>query len=319
MLRWNDLSEVPPDWGRSVVTLGNFDGVHVGHQHVLATVCRQARGRGARAVAVTFDPHPVAVLHPERAPVLVMSLQERLDAIAATGVEAVLVTEFTRELARQTPEEYVRGTFVEGLSACAVVVGKDTRFGLNNSGDLAALCALGERYGFDVVPVDDVAPAGGRVSSTSVREAVADGDVEGAAALLTRAHRVRGTVVHGKHRGRGLGYPTANLGPDTVGALPADGVYAGWFTRLDLPEDHVDRRLPAAVSVGTNPTFSDVEARLVEAYVLDRDDLELYGEEVAVDFVCRLRGMEKFDSVDELLARMRADVDLARARLLPGR
>lgn len=308
--RWYALEDIPSDLGPTVVTLGNFDGVHRGHRAVLRRVVDEARERGATPVAVTFDPHPVAVLYPERAPAMIMSLDQRLDVLEEVGLAAVLVLEFTREFAQQTPEEFVKATFVDALHATAVVVGKDTRFGVRNSGDVATLRSLGEDHGFEVLALDDIgeaAPEGRRWSSTQLRAEVLDGKVDHAAEILGRPHRVTGTVVHGDHRGRDLGFPTANLSQDHAGLVPSDGVYAGWLVRLNLAEDAVDRVLPAAVSVGTNPTF-DGHQRRVEAYVLDRTDLDLYGEQVAVDFVSHLRPTLRFDSIEALVEQMHLDV-----------
>jgi riboflavin kinase/FMN adenylyltransferase len=261
-------------------------------------------------VAVTFEPHPIAVLYPDRAPAAVMSLEQRLDALESVGLAAVLVIEFTREFAQQTPEEFVRRTFVDALGACAVVVGKDTRFGVRNSGDVDTLRELGAAHGFGVVALDDIgegATEGARWSSTQLRAELLAGNVGHAGQILGRPHRVTGAVVHGDHRGRELGYPTANLSQDHEGLVPADGVYAGWLVRLDLDESAPDRTLPAAVSVGTNPTF-DGHQRRVEAYVLDRTDLDLYGERVAVEFVSHLRPTLKFESIDTLVEQMAQDV-----------
>ena len=315
MLRWNSLEEVPADLGPTVATLGNFDGVHRGHRAVLRTVTDLARERGLAAVAVTFDPHPVAVLHPERAPEAIASLEHRLALLEEVGLDGVVVIEFTREYALLTPEDFVRETFVEGLRSQVVVLGQDSRFGLHNSGDTGTMRELGEQHGFEVVVQDTVGELeeGQRAwSSTALRAALACGDLDHAAEILDRPHRVAGEVVHGHHRGRELGYPTANLAHDSDGLVPADGVYAGWLERPALPEDHPDRRLPAAISVGTNPTFDDVVRRTVEAYVLDRTDLDLYGEVVWVDFVHRLRGNVRFESVEELLAQIGEDVDRTR-------
>jgi riboflavin kinase / FMN adenylyltransferase len=312
--RWYGLDDIPADLGPTVVTLGNFDGVHRGHREVLTRVVREAADRDALPVAVTFEPHPIAVLYPDRAPAAVMSLEQRLDALASVGVGAVLVIEFTREFAQQTPEEFVRGTFVDALGACAVVVGKDTRFGVRNSGDVATLRELGTRHGFEVITLDDIgeaADAGARWSSTQLRAELLAGNVDHAAQILGRPHRVTGTVVHGDHRGRELGYPTANLSQDHEGLVPADGVYAGWLVRLGLDERAPDRTLPAAVSVGTNPTF-DGHQRRVEAYVLDRTDLELYGERVAVEFVDHLRPTLRFQSIESLVEQMAQDVERCR-------
>jgi riboflavin kinase/FMN adenylyltransferase len=315
--RWFGLDDIPADLGATVVTLGNFDGVHRGHREVLTRVVREAARRGASPVAVTFEPHPIAVLYPDRAPAAVMSLGQRLDALESVGLGATLVLEFTREFAQQTPEEFVRDTFVDALGAVAVVVGKDTRFGVRNSGDVATLRELGREHDFDVIALDDIGDAGSAVSgaarwsSTQLRSELLAGNVVHAAEILGRPHRVTGTVVHGDHRGRELGFPTANLSEDHEGLVPADGVYAGWLLRLDLQPGHPERVLPAAVSVGTNPTF-DGQRRRVEAYVLDRTDLELYGERVAVEFVSHLRPTLRFDSVDALVAQMTDDVERCR-------
>lgn len=320
MHRWNSLDEVPADLGPTVATLGNFDGVHRGHLAVLRTVTTIARERGLAAVAVTFDPHPVAVLHPERAPVAIASLEHRLDLLEEAGLDGVVVIEFTKEYALLTPEDFVKETFVDGLRSEVVVLGKDSRFGLHNSGDTGTMRQLGLVHGFDVVVQDTVGELdhGQRAwSSSALRVALADGDMATATEILDRPHRVAGEVVHGHHRGRELGYPTANLSHDSDGLVPADGVYAGWLERPELPEDHPDRRLPAAISVGTNPTFDDVVRRTVEAYVLDRSDLDLYGETVWVDFVARLRGNTRFESIETLLEQIATDVEQTRALLVP--
>jgi riboflavin kinase/FMN adenylyltransferase len=313
VLRWTDLSQVPPGYGPSVVTLGNFDGVHKGHQAVLATVVRKAREHrphGANAVAVTFDPHPVAVLHPERAPQIITSNEQRLDLLSATGLDAVLVMEFTREFAQWTPERFIVDVFVKALGASLVVVGEDTRFGVRNSGDVRTLRQLGAEHGFEVLTLSDIGD-GGRWSSSRVRALVSVGEVGRATEILGRPHRVAGEVVHGDHRGRELGYPTANLSRTSAGLTPADGVYAGWLVRPSLPERDPDHKLPAAISIGTNPTFAGT-GRRCEAYVLDRLDLDLYGETVVVEFIERLRPTEKFDSIESLVAQIVNDVERCR-------
>ena len=321
--RWSDLSDVPTWFGPSAVTIGNFDGVHRGHQAVLARLVATAHDRGLAAVAITFDPHPLAVLHPDRAPAALTTLDHRLDLLDGCGLDAVLVMEFTRELASWSPQRFVDEVLVAALDARLVVVGHDMRFGHRNAGDVATLRELGEHRGYTVDLVDDLGspddghPSGRRWSSTWVRELVAAGDVATAAEVLGRPHRVTGTVVHGDHRGRELGYPTANLSQDSVGLVPADGVYAGRLVRLDRPDTDPDHRLPAAISIGTNPTFDGVERR-VEAYVLDRDDLDLYGERVAVELVRRLRPTLRFDGIEPLVAQMRADVEECRSVLQAG-
>lgn len=318
MIHWTSLDQVPSSFGPSVVTLGNFDGLHRGHQAVLSQVVAAARARSASAVAVTFTPHPVAVLHPERAPAEIICRDQRLELLADQHLDATLELPFTREFAQLTPEDFVRSVFVEGLRAQAVVVGTDTRFGVRNSGDLSTMTALGAELGFEVMALD---PVGERVeetrhwSSTRLRVALSEGDVDTATEVMGRLHRVSGEVVHGHHRGRELGFPTANLGGRVCGMIPADGVYAGWLQRFGLPESDPERRLPAAISVGSNPTFDDVLHRTVEAYVLDRTDLDLYHERVGVDFVARLRGNERFESLEALVAAIRADVDTSRSLL----
>lgn len=316
MLRWTDISQIPQGYGPSVVTMGNFDGVHKGHRAVLSAVVKKARAQapdGAHAVAVTFEPHPVAVLHPERAPQILTPLELRLDLLAGTGLDAVLVMEFTHELALWTPERFVVEVFVKALGGSVVVVGEDTRFGVRNSGDVNTLRQLGTEHGFEVLTLTDIGE-GGRWSSSRVRGLVTAGDVAAAAEILGRPHRVSGEVVHGDHRGRELGFPTANLSQESQGLIPGDGVYVGRLIRPMLPERDLDRALPAAISIGTNPTFAGTQRR-VEAHVLDRTDLDLYGENVVFEFIERLRPMEKFDSVEDLLLKIADDVERARAVL----
>ncbi|MEG3614916.1 MULTISPECIES: bifunctional riboflavin kinase/FAD synthetase [Isoptericola] len=321
---FTDLAEVPDDFGPSVVTIGNFDGVHRGHQAVLGRLVRLARADSRAAVAVTFDPHPALVHRPESAPELITGLADRLELLARTGLDAVLVVRYSLEFAEQSPEEFVTRYLTGALGARSVVVGHDVRFGRANAGTLATMVDLGGRHGFEVVAVDDVgecAPqddgAGDRWSSSAARALIAEGDVAQAADVLGRPHRVRGVVVHGDARGRELGFPTANLG-GIDGMVPADGVYAGWLRRPGLADrepDHPDVVLPAAISIGTNPTFDGVERR-VEAYVLDRTDLDLYGEEVVLEMVQHLRPTVRFDGIDALVTQMTDDVVRARAALL---
>ena len=207
----------------------------------------------------------------------------------------------------KTPQEFVERIYVDALHSDAVIVGEDTRFGWQNTGNVDTMRDLGASHGFEVVVLTDIGD-GERWSSSMARAELAEGDVEGAAVVLGRPHRVCGTVVHGDHRGRELGFPTANLGAaGTEGLVPADGVYAGWLTRLDLPTDHAERVLPAAVSIGTNPTFEG-DQRRVEGYVLDRTDLDLYGERICYEFVRRLRETVKFDGVESLVEQMQEDV-----------
>ena len=312
MRTWRDVSEVPVDLGRTVVTIGNFDGVHRGHQKVLHKTREVASELGVETVvAVTFDPHPFAVLRPEHAPVTLSSIAQRSALLVEHGADDVLVVPFSREIASWTPEEFVDRVVVGALHARGVVVGANFRFGHKAAGDVALLTREGAVKDFTVVGV--ALDGGPQVwSSTYVRSCLAAGDVEGAAEALGRSFTVSGVVVEGDRRGRELGYPTANVPVGSV-AAPADGVYAGWLTRRDTGE-----RLPAAISVGTNPTFDGERSRRVEAYVLDRDDLELYGVEVEIAFVAHLRGMIRFagaDAITELVEQMADDVRRARELL----
>ncbi|MPZ60026.1 MAG: bifunctional riboflavin kinase/FAD synthetase [Propionibacteriales bacterium] len=307
---WRGRDDVPADLGRTVVTIGNFDGVHLGHQHVLRRSREVAGERGGLpVVAVTFDPHPLAVLRPEHAPTLLTSIEQRAELLSGAGVNHVFVVAFSMEVAAWSPEEFVDRVLVP-LRVVAVVVGANFRFGHRAAGDVATLRELAEDRDFTVegVPLD----GGPQVwSSTYVRTCLAAGDVEGAAEALGRPYTVRGVVVEGHKRGRALGYPTANVPTSGTTAVPEDGVYAGWLRRLDESEGPW---LPAAISVGTNPTF-DGRVHHVESYVLDRDDLELYGVEIETSFIARLRGQETFDSIDQLVVQMADDVSRARSVL----
>ena len=303
---WRSLDEVPGDLGPTVVTVGNFDGVHLGHQHVVTRAREVAASLGADVpvVAVTFDPHPMAVLRPEHAPQTLTTIETRAALLADAGVDALLVVPFDREIAAWTPERFVVDVLVDRLHVRAVVVGANFRFGAKAAGDVATLDELGRDHGFTA---EGIALDGGPQvwSSTYIRNCLLAGDVEGAAEALGHPFAVRGEVVKGDQRGRELGYPTANVPTSGMLAVPPDGVYAGWLRRLDQPASAL---LPAAISVGTNPTFEGERERRVEAYVLDRDDLELYGVEVEVSFVSRIRGMVRFDSVDDLVVQMARDV-----------
>jgi riboflavin kinase / FMN adenylyltransferase len=309
---WRSLDEVPDDLGRTVVTVGNFDGVHLGHQLVLSRARDVARELGGLpVVVVTFDPHPIAVLRPDHAPPTLTTLETRAGLLEAAGADDVLVLPFDRSVAAWTPEHFVRTVLVDALHARGVVVGANFRFGAKAAGDVGTLTELGRDHDFvaEGIPLD----GGPQVwSSTYIRNCLLSGDVSGAAEALGHPFTVRGEVVKGDQRGRELGYPTANVPTHGMLAAPADGVYAGWLRRLDDPDGTL---LPAAISVGTNPTFSGERERRVESYVLDRDDLELYGVQVEVSFVGRIRGMLRFDSVDELVETMADDVARTREML----
>jgi len=314
---WHGLGEVDPEYGPSVVTIGNFDGVHRGHQEVLQHArARAAELGGLPVVAMTFDPHPMAVLRPGHSPAVISEPTQRAELLGAAGADAVLILPFDKDVASWSPEEFIAKVLVGTLHAKAVVVGENFRFGHKAAGHVDTLVAAGATAGFQVEGLT-LAGEAQPWSSTYIRELIAAGDVEGAAEALGRPLRVTGVVVEGDKRGRELGYPTANIPALAGAAVPLDGVYAGWLTVLDPAPGapQYSEPLPAAISVGSNPTFDGVDRR-VESYVLDRDDLELYGARVAIDFVTRLRGSQiRFDTIDDLLVQMKLDVDGAR-RLL---
>ncbi len=308
---WHDVAEVDAGLTSTVVTIGNYDGVHLGHQHLLQQAKAVARDRGGiPLVVVTFDPHPLVVIAPDVAPQALTPLDRRIELLGAAGADAVLVLRFTPEMAAVSAENFAIRVLFDGLRAEAIVVGENFRFGHRALGNVELLRSLCASRGVDVVAVPLDGAHGQTWSSSYIRSCVANGDVRAAAEALGRDLTIDGYVVRGDQRGRELGYPTANVPVSiTNTAVPADGVYAGLLRRLD---QHDASPWPAAISVGTNPTFDGLERR-VESYVLDRTDVELYGVRVEVTFVERLRGMVKFDSVDELLQQMRSDVDQARA------
>lgn len=306
MHRWRGVENTPTGWGRSVVTIGVFDGVHRGHQAIIRHAVATARASGLSSVVLTFDPHPAEVVRPGSHPAVLTGPQFKADLIEALGVDALCVLPFTMDFSRLAPDEFVHDVLVEHLHAATVVVGENFRFGHKAAGDVALLTELGRRFGFGVENSPLLTDDGTTFSSTYVRACIAAGDVSAAALALGRDHRVEGVVVRGDQRGRGMGFPTANLETLPHAAVPADGVYAGWLVRAG-------KRLPAAVSVGTNPTFSGTQRR-VEAYVLDFDD-DLYGEHVGVDFTAYIRPMTPFTSVEGLIEAIAADVEQTRVIL----
>jgi riboflavin kinase / FMN adenylyltransferase len=308
--RWYGLDEVPAGWGESVVTIGEFDGVHRGHQRIVARAARIGRERNLPVVVITFDPHPDEVIRPGSHPPFLCSGRRRAELLAGLGADALCVLPFTLEFSRLDPDEFVRAVLVERLHAAAVVEGEDFRFGHKAAGDVKLLAKLGEKYDFSAEGMPLLVADGATVSSTSIREMLAAGDVAAAAKALGRPHRVEGVVVRGHQRGRALGFPTANLETPPHTAIPADGIYAGWLASIDADGRDLER-WPAAISIGTNPTFGEGE-QTVEAYALDRTDLDLYGVHAAIDFTARLRGTLRFDSVDALVEQMHRDVDRAR-------
>lgn len=306
MQRWRGTDSAPSGWGRCVVTIGVFDGVHKGHQQIIGRAVRRSRETEMPAVVVTFDPHPTEVVRPGSHQAVLTSPKRKAELLEGLGVDVLCVQPFTLEFSRLSSEDFVHLMLVERLHAAAVVVGENFRFGHRAAGDGARLRELGNRFGFATEGVGLVRDDDTAYSSTFIRSCIDAGDVASAGRALGREHRVEGVVVRGDGRGRELGYPTANLRTAAHTAVPADGVYAGQLVLRDGP------RL-AAVSVGTNPTFEGRERR-VEAYALDFDG-DLYGEQVGVDFTQRLRAMVRFDTAEQLREQMDRDVEQVRALL----
>ncbi len=307
-----DGAGCPPPEPGCALTIGAYDGVHLGHRAVIAQVRERAAAQGLRSAVVTFDRHPAMVVRPESAPLLLTDLEQKLALLSATGVDYAYVVHFDEGRAHESAGDFVTEVLVGCLSARAVVVGEDFHFGHERKGNVALLAELGEQHGFTVAGVDlvgsDGRPAGAaaQVSSTAIRVALREGDLVRANAMLGRPHEVRGLVTHGDERGRELGFPTANVAVPGEILLPADGIYAGWFERAD------GTVLPAAVSLGRRPTFYEqAHASLLECHILDFSG-DLYDEHVRVRFVARLRGEEKFESVDALVVQMHRDCDEAR-------
>ena len=293
------------------MTIGVYDGVHLGHRALIGRVRAMAAELGASSAVVTFDRHPATVVRPDSAPLLLTDLDQRIELLGETGVDLTLVIHFDRARAGESAEDFVREILVGCLGARAVVVGHDFHFGRNRGGNVPMLQEMGAELGFDVLGINLVADdaASEVVSSTRIRGLLAAGDVAGAAALLGRSHEVRGVVRHGDARGRDLGYPTANVAVPADVLLPQDGIYAGWYVR---PNGDVH---PTAMSLGRRPTFyAEADLSLLECYLLDFDG-DLYGEPAKVRFVERLRGEVRFDSVDALVEQMGRDVATARSLL----
>lgn len=310
MQRWRGVEAAPSGWGRSVVTIGVYDGVHRGHQQIIGHVAKRARDLGISSVVVTFDPHPSEVVRPGSHPAVLTTPHRKAELIEGLGIDVLCVIPFTLEFSRLTAETFVHDVLVQHLHASLVVVGENFRFGHGAAGDVERLARLGRTFGFTVeaAPLVSTPPGSAVVSSTYIRACVDAGDVAEAARALGRPHRLEGVVVRGDQRGRELGYPTANLLSPAHTAVPADGVYAGTLIR----RDGVAR--PAAISIGTNPTFTDGSARRTEAYVLDFDG-DLYGEHIAIDLVARLREQRRYDGVEPLIAQIEQDVADTRAVL----
>lgn len=307
MQRWRGFEQIPEDWGRCVLSIGVFDGVHRGHQALIARLVDRAREVGLPSVVMTFDPHPSEVLRPGTHPAALSTLRRRADLLAELGVDVFLVLPFAQRVAAIPAEEFVHDFLVDELHVAEVLVGENFHFGQRGTGDVDLLRTLGKRFGFTARGIDLVGATGPEsftVSSTYVRALVDAGDMRAAAEALGRPHRLDGVVVHGDGRGGSvLGYPTANLDVAPHGAVPADGIYAGWFVLGT-------RRSPAAISVGSNPTF-DGTRRTVEAFVLD-GGANFYGRRVALEFVERLRGQIRYDSIEPLIQQIGKDVERTR-------
>ncbi len=316
MQRWRGLDEIPAGWGRCVVTIGVFDGLHRGHQQIVARARALAAELDLPTVLVTFTPHPAEVVRPGSHPPQLATNTRKAELAAELGVDVVVFLPFTLEFAKLSPEDFVHQVVVAELHAAAVVVGENFRYGHRAAGTVTMLTDLGSRWGFAAEGVELLTEGGRPISSTYIRSCVEAGDVAAAAHALGRPHRLDGVVVRGDQRGRELGFPTANVRPVPYPAVPADGIYAGRVARLDEWGNTEAGRmaLPAAISVGSNPTFEG-KHRSVEAYILDFDD-DLYGQNLGVEFERRLRGMVRFDSVQALVDQMADDV--ARTRELLG-
>jgi riboflavin kinase/FMN adenylyltransferase len=314
MQLFTSLADVPQGFGPSAVTIGKFDGVHAGHRAVIAKLRAVASEQGLTAAVVTFDRHPLRLLDPAKCPDSLVSNAQKVELLATTGVDATLMLSFDLPFSQLSPQEFVSSILVRALGARIVFVGADFRFGAKGAGNVEVLRELGVQHGFEVRTIDEVdlavesgADVPRRASSTWIRELLETGNVEAASELLERLPAVRSFVVHGKKRGRELGYPTANLSPDIEGFIPADGVYAAWATVSG-------QRFGAAVSIGNNPTFEGVPQKQIEAHLLDVT-IDVYDEPIVVEFVSYVRSMTKFDSIDELITQMNADEDSIRVVL----
>lgn len=331
----SDPSGWPLFGRRHAAALGVFDGVHVGHQAIIDQARQAAQRTSAGLAVVTFDPHPAVVLRPEMAPATLTGFDHKLELLEGLGVDTVVVVKFDQDRSEEEAGDFVAAVLAGALGITYIVVGSDFHFGRDRKGDVSLLTELGPQYDFQVHgrPLslqDDLMSGGGAdpdcgpevtsrmssgdpISSTAIRNAIAEGDVELARALLGRPHQVRGTVVQGDQRGRTIGFPTANIAVPSGVAVPGDGVYAGWWTALSAPDDgSVPRRWPCAINVGKRPTFyQDAEHSVIEAHLIDWQG-DLYGVAGGIEFVTRLRAERKFDGLDALKAQLVTDVDAAR-------
>lgn len=299
MLLFRSPAAVPAGFGPSVVSIGKFDGMHLGHRHIIEQLREIAQAESLTSVAVTFDRHPLALLRPEQCPAPLLSNAQKLELLEASGLDATLMLVFDEARAAQSAASFVQEVLVDALAARVVLVGADFRFGARGVGDVAMLEALGAQHGFRVVSIDDVTSGERRASSTWIRELLDAGRVDEATRLLGRAPSIRAEVVGGFRRGRELGYPTANLAREVEGFIPADGVYAAWMV--------VDgKRYGSAVSIGNNPTFEGIPDKTVEAHAYDQS-FDLYGTTVELEFVEYIRPMNKFENAEALVRQMHVD------------
>jgi riboflavin kinase/FMN adenylyltransferase len=286
---------------RPVVAIGNFDGVHRGHQAVVRTAIERADALGVDTAVLTFEPHPVRFFRPEMPAFRLTTLEQKAERLEALGVDGVVPLDFDEEISNLSPEEFVENILHDGLRASAVLVGSDFRFGKGRAGDTAMLRELCAARDIEVIVIEQVLDDGDAISSSRIRQALAEGDLEMVTALLGRHYAIRGNVVSGEKNGRKFGFPTANIDPDNP-LLPPDGIYASWLT------DPEHGRLPAATYVGTRPTL-DGEHRAVEAFCLDVEEpFDIYGHHVDLEFVESVRGDQKFESVDAMIEQMHRDV-----------
>ena len=285
---------------KKVVAIGIFDGVHAGHQQIIAT----AKHHGDVTV-MTFDPHPTSVFAPERTPTQLINIKDRIELLKKVGASAVDVVNFNKDFSQLTPDQFIEDILIGRFSAEHVVIGENFNFGYKAQGTPKYLTEVGPKYGFGVSIVKLQEDRGSTISSSRIRNLIIDGQIERANELLTRNFYLKGPVIHGEKRGREIGYPTANIGLSSLATIPADGVYAGW---LSVGEN----RWAAAISIGTNPTFPGVRGRQVEAYALDQVGLDLYDQEGKIEFGYRLRDTLKFDGLAPLLEQMKKDCDQAR-------
>ena len=285
---------------KKVVAIGIFDGVHSGHQQIIATAKHQGD-----VTVLTFDPHPTSVFAPERTPTQLINLRDRVELLKKAGATEVEVVNFNKDFSQLTPDQFIEDILVGRFSAEHVVIGENFNFGFKAQGTPKYLSEVGPKYGFGVSIVKLQEDRGSTISSSRIRNLIIDGEIERANELLTRNFYLKGPVIHGEKRGREIGYPTANIGLTPLATIPADGVYAGWLTVGD-------NKWPAAISIGTNPTFPGIRGRQVEAYALDQVGLDLYDQAAIIEFGFRLRDTLKFDGLAPLLEQMKKDCDQAR-------